>query len=120
VFPSRASGQEALRHGGSDHGSLRNIVSANPKLRAHKNEVRETKLDEAERKLDEHIYEQDNLQALLEYLKAVGGSRGYGNSRIDMHLEAKVEHSAEEELLKGLIDKFSDKLKDDDNGQKEI
>jgi len=70
-------------------------------------------LDDAERKLQQHIYEKDNVQALLEYLKAVGRRRGYGNAPIDVNLNGKVEHSLDSEIAKGLVDKFQKMLDED-------
>lgn len=90
--------------------SLRQIICRNPMLREAKNEIREQKLDDAEEKLDEHIYEKNSLQALLEYLKAAGKQRGYGSQSIDMQIEGKLEHSLDDSVLQGLMGKFQEKL----------
>jgi hypothetical protein len=92
--------------------SLRSIVCNNPLLRDAKNEIRDRKLDDAEEKLDEHIYDKDSLPALLEYLKAVGKGRGYGSS-IDVNMQAEVNHNVDDSVLGGLMDKFTKKLKEE-------
>jgi beta-phosphoglucomutase-like phosphatase (HAD superfamily) len=103
----------AARKLGYTPGSLRDKISKSPLLKDAKNEIREQKLDDAEQKLDQHIYEKDNLQALLEYLKAAGKQRGYGSQSIDMHLEGKMEHSCDDTILQSLLGKFESKLKEE-------
>lgn len=106
---ARALGYEAC--------SLRVRICTNPMLRDAKNEIREAKLDLAEDKLDDHIYNKQSLPALLEYLKAVGKHRGYGSS-IDVNLAAQVNHSADDAILGGLLEKFEKKLNEDaDSGK---
>lgn len=112
----KASGNisKAARMIGYVPNYLRQVIAKDPELVAFKEGVIETRLDKAENKLDEHIYERNSLHALEVYLKAVGKYRGYGNTPIDINLKGKIEHSVDEDLLKGLIEKFEDQLKEDD------
>jgi hypothetical protein len=98
---------DAARLLGYTPGTLRKKICETPELRQAKEEIVETRLDDA------HIYEKDNVQALLEYLKAVGRRRGYGNAPIDVNLNGKVEHSLDSEIAKGLVDKFQKMLDED-------
>jgi len=104
---------DAARLLGYTPGTLRKKICETPELRQAKEEIVETRLDDAERKLQQHIYEKDNVQALLEYLKAVGRRRGYGNAPIDVNLNGKVEHSLDSEIAQGLVDKFQKMLDED-------
>jgi beta-phosphoglucomutase-like phosphatase (HAD superfamily) len=104
---------DAARLLGYTPGTLRKKICETPELRQAKEEIVETRLDDAEQKLQQHIYEKDNVQALLEYLKAVGRRRGYGNAPIDVNLNGKVEHSLDSEIAKGLVDKFQKMLDED-------
>ena len=97
--------------------SLRQIICQNPLLRDAKNEIRERKLDDAESKLDEHIYDKDSLPALLEYLKATGKSRGYG-SAIDVNLAATAEIKVDDSVMMTLMAKFANKLEEDAGNDK--
>lgn len=107
----------AARALGYEPSYLRVRICSNPLLRDAKNEIRESKLDLAEDKLDDHIYSKESLPALLEYLKAVGKHRGYGSS-IDVNLAAQVNHTADDAILGGLLEKFEEKLnKDADSGE---
>jgi hypothetical protein len=105
---------KAARILGYKPNSLRLIIANDEELLLFKQDVIETRLDKAENKLDEHIYEKNSLHALEVYLKAVGKYRGYGAAPIDINIQGKIQHSVDEEILKGLIDKFEDQLKDDD------
>lgn len=96
-------------------GYLRNRISDTPELTKFKNELIERRLDDAEDKLQEHIYDRNNLQALVEYLKAVGRRRGYGSATIDMNLEGKMKHSLDDEIAKGLVDKFLHQLEEEED-----
>jgi hypothetical protein len=98
---------------GYHHSSLRKRISKTPELQEYLTKVREANLDLAESLLWKHIEEKENLQALLEYLKAQGKKRGYGNQSIDMTMDAKVQHKLDENILKGLMDKFEKELDDE-------
>jgi hypothetical protein len=104
----------AARLLGYHPGTLRKKICENPELRQAKEEIIETRLDDAEQKLQQHIYDKDNVQALLEYLKAVGRRRGYGSATIDMHVNGKVEHTLDQEIANSLIDKFQSMLDEED------
>lgn len=113
LIETRGNIGEAARRLGYKGNSLRAKICSNPKLRDAKNEIRENLLDQAEAKLEDHIFDKESLPALLEFLKAQGGTRGYGTKPIQMNLDAKLEHSADDSLLKSLMEKFENKLKEE-------
>lgn len=111
LMKSRGHIARAAKDLGYTAGSLRQIISNSPLLKQAKDEIREQKLDEAESMLDTHIYEKESLTALLEYLKAVGKSRGYGSQSIDMYLEGRVDHKIDVTIIDSLLTKFESRLK---------
>lgn len=103
----------AARVLGYTRPALSNRISNTPELAEHLAHVRETSVDHAESLLWVHIEQKENLQALLEYLKAQGKKRGYGNQSIDMILDAKVNHGVDEAMLEQLLKKFEEGIEDE-------
>lgn len=103
---------KAARMLGYAPGTLRKKICACPKLKEAKNEIRETHLDRAEDKLNEHIYEKDSLPALLEYLRAAGGERGYGHNKTYVEMNGQITHTAEDAMMDALVRKFEEGLID--------
>lgn len=86
---------------------LRKKIAQNPELRAAKNELRDQALDQAEAKLQEHIYEKDSLPALLEYLKAIGKTRGWGHQ---LEVKGEIKHKADDAIVEDLLKRFEENI----------